>query len=95
MELLDHGSRNPISYGQHKLFDTEVGSLGVCVRSNRMIPMESTDIKDPKVETLAAMAVRDDATMRDVDHVRNHSQLENVEKASELGRLEGVECDLT
>ena len=95
MELLDHGSCNPISYGQHKLFDTEVGSLGACVRSNRVIPMESTDIKDPKVETLAAMAVRDDATMRDVDHVRNHSQLENVEKASELGRLEGVECDLT
>ena len=95
MELLDHGSRNPISYGQHKLFDTEVGSLGACVRSNRVIPMESTDIKYLKVETLAAMAVRDDATMRDVDHVRNHSQLENVEKASELGRLEGVECDLT
>ena len=64
MELLDHGSRNPISYGQHKIFDTEVGSLGVCVRSNRMIPMESTDIKDLKVETLAAMAVRDDAYMR-------------------------------
>ena len=42
MELLDHGSCNPISYGQHKLFDTEVGSLGVCVRSNRVIPMEST-----------------------------------------------------
>ena len=36
MELLDHGSRHPISYGQHKLFDTEVMSLGVCVRSNTL-----------------------------------------------------------
>ena len=26
MELLDHGSRNPISYGQHKVFDAEAGS---------------------------------------------------------------------
>ena len=32
MEFLDHGSRNPIFYGQHKVFDTEVGSLGICVR---------------------------------------------------------------
>ena len=89
MELLDHGSRNPISYGQHKLFDTEVGSLGVCQRSNRVVPMESTDIKDPKVETLAAMAVRDEAYMRDVDHVRNQSRLENVEKTSEPRQLRG------
>ena len=89
MEMLDHGSRNPISYGQHKLYDTEVGSLGVCVWSNRVIPMESMDIKDPKEETLAAMAVRDEAHMRDVEHVRNQSQLENVEKASEVRQLRG------
>ena len=89
MELLDHGFRNPISYGQHKVFDTEAGSLGVCQRSNRVVPMESTDIKDPKVETLAAMAVRDEAYMRDVEHVRNQSKLENVEKASELRQIRG------
>ena len=35
MELLDHGSRNPISYGQHKVFDAEAGCLGICQRSNR------------------------------------------------------------
>ena len=29
MEFLDHGSRNPISYGQHKLFDSEAGFLGI------------------------------------------------------------------
>ena len=39
MELLDHESRHPISYGQPKLFDSEAGNLGVCVRSNRVIPM--------------------------------------------------------
>ena len=87
MELLDHGSRHPISYVQHKLFDTEVGSLGVCVRSYRVVPMESTDIKDLKVETLVAMAVRDTAYMKDVDHVESQTKLENVEKASELRQL--------
>ena len=46
--------------------------------------MESTDIKDPKVETLAAMAVRDSANMRDVDHVERQTELDKVEKASEL-----------
>ena len=38
MELLDYGSRNPISYGQHKVFDAGAGSLGVCQRSNRVVP---------------------------------------------------------
>ena len=42
-----------------------------------------------KVELLAAMAVRDEAYMRDVEHVRNQSKLENVEKASELCQLRG------
>ena len=51
--------------------------------------MESTDVKDPKVELLAAMALRDEAYMRDVEHVRNQSKLENVEKASELRQLRG------
>ena len=37
MEFPDHGSRHPISHGQHMLFDTEVGSLGICVRSNRVL----------------------------------------------------------
>ena len=43
--LLIWGCVMSISYGQHKLFDSEVGSLGICVRSNRVV---STDIKDPK-----------------------------------------------
>ena len=89
MELLDHGSRNPISYGQHKVFDAEAGSLGVCQRSNRVVPMESTDVKDPKVERLPVMALQDEAYMRDVDHVRNQSKLEKVEKTSELRQLRG------
>ena len=86
MELLDHGSHNPISYGQHKVFDAEAGCLGICQRSNRVVPMESTDVKDPKVERLAAMALQDEAYMRDVDHVRNQSKLEKV---SELRQLRG------
>ena len=53
-------------YGQHKVFNAEAGSPGICVRSNRVIAMESTEINDPKVETFAAMAVRDTAYMRDV-----------------------------
>ena len=59
MGLLDYGSRNPISFGQHKEFETEAGDLGICMRSNRITPMESCDVKDPKVEILAAMALQD------------------------------------
>ena len=73
MEFTDYGSRHHISYGQHKLFDSEPGSLGNCVRSNRVVPMESTDIKDPKVETFAAMAVRDPGYMRDVEHIERQA----------------------
>ena len=87
MEFLDHGSQHPISYGQHKVFDAEIGTLGICVRSNRVIAMEITDIKDPKVETLAAMAVRDTAYMRDVDHIERQTEFDKVEKASELRQL--------
>ena len=87
MEFADYGSRHPIYYGQHKLFDSEPGSLGICVRSNRVVPMESTDIKDPKVETLAAMAVRDPGYMRDVEHIKRQADLDQVEKTSELRKL--------
>ena len=61
--------------------------LAVSVRSNRVIPMESTDIKDPKVETLAAMAVRDSEYKRDIDHIERQTGLDKVEKASELWQL--------
>ena len=48
MEFLDHGSRHPISYGQHKVFDAEVGTLGICVRSNRVTAMETLMLMIPK-----------------------------------------------
>ena len=85
MEFMD--PVNPISNGQHKLFDSEPGRLGICVRSSRVVPMESTDVKDPKVETLAAMATRDAAYMRDVEHIERQSELDKVEKVSELRQL--------
>ena len=75
MELLDHGSRYPISIGQHKEFEAEAGTLGICHRSNRVSPMESCDVKDPKVELLAAMALQDEDYRKDVDHVKNQSKL--------------------
>ena len=78
MEFADYGSRHPISHGQHKLFDTEPGSLGICVRSNRVVPM---------VETLAVMAVRDPGYMRDVEHIERQADLDQLEKTSELRQL--------
>ena len=75
MKFPDHGSRNPISSGQHKLFDTEVGSLGICVRSNRVL---SIDVKDPKVEILAAVAMEDENYLRDIEHIEQQSDLELV-----------------
>ena len=35
LEFADHGSRYPISYGQHKWFESEPGELGICVPSCR------------------------------------------------------------
>ena len=58
MELADHGSRYPISHGQHKWFEAQPGELGILVRSNRV---QSTDLKDPKVEILAGIAAKDNA----------------------------------
>ena len=77
-------SRNPIPYGQHKLFDTEVGSLGICVHSNRAL---SIDVKDPKVEILAAVAMEDDNYLREIEHIEQQSDLEHVEKSSDLRQL--------
>ena len=49
--------------------------------------MESCDVRDPKVEILAAMALEDQDYMRDVEHVRNNSKLDQVERSSELRQL--------
>ena len=75
MKFPDHGSRNTISYGQHKLFDTEFGSLAICVHSNRVL---SIDVKDPKVEILAAVAMEDENYLRDIEHIEQQSDLEHV-----------------
>ena len=87
MEFLDFGSRYPISFGQHKTFDSEVGALGICVRSNRVMAMDSVDIKDPKVETLAAIGAQDQSYVRNVEHVENSSDPTTLEKSSELRQL--------
>ena len=49
--------------------------------------MESCEVKDPKVELLAAMALQDEDYRKDVDQVKNQSKLERVEKTSELRQL--------
>ena len=87
MEFLDHGSRNPISFGQHKVFDSELGALGICVRSNRVMALDSVDVKDLKVETLAAIGAQDESYLRNVEHVENNSDPNNLEKSSELRQL--------
>ena len=87
MEFLDHGSRNPISFGQHKVFDSEPGALGICVRSNRVMALDSVDVKDPKVETLAAIGAQDESYLRNVEHVENNSDPNTLEKSSELRQL--------
>ena len=55
----DFGSRYPISKEDHKLFETEVGRLGICVCSSRM----SLDVKDPKIGS------EDAAYMKDISYV--------------------------
>ena len=43
-ETPDFSSRNPISEENHELFKIEVGRLGICVSSRRVI-----DVKDPRL----------------------------------------------
>ena len=35
IEFADHGSRYPISHGQHKWFESQPGELAICVRAIR------------------------------------------------------------
>ena len=84
MELADHGSRYPISHGQHRWIEAQPGEIGIMVRSNRV---QSTDIKDPKVEILAGIAARDNVYQNNVDHIENQDSLNVIHKASELKKL--------
>ena len=52
----DFGSRHPILDGAHEQFETEVGRLGISVRSRRVM---SLDVKDQKLELLARIASED------------------------------------
>ena len=45
MEVPDFGSRHPIFFKDHELFETEAGSLGICVLSGRVL---SFDVKEPQ-----------------------------------------------
>ena len=84
MELADHGSRYPISHGQHRWIEAQPGEIGIMVRSNRV---QSTDIKDPKVEILAGIAARDNVYQNNVEHIENQDSLNVIHKASELKQL--------
>ena len=63
MEVPDFGSRHPIFMENHKLFETDIGSLGIFVRSKRV---QSLDLKDPKIEILARVASGDQNYLRDI-----------------------------
>ena len=84
MEFPDHGSRYPISHGEQKLFDTELGSLGICVRSRRV---QSVDVKDPKFKILARVAMEDHRYLRDIELVVQQTDLDHLGKDSELRQL--------
>ena len=53
-------------------------------RSNRV---QSTDLKDPKVEIVAGIAVRDNVYQNNVDHTENQDILNLIHKSSELKQL--------
>ena len=84
MEFADHGSRYPISYGQHQWFEPQPGELGILLRSNRV---QSTDLLDPKVEILAGIAAGDNVYQNNVEHIENQDSLNQVHKSSELKQL--------
>ena len=84
MEFAVHGSRYPISYGQHKCFESEPGELGIYVRSRRV---QSVDFRDPKVEILAGIAAQDDIYQKNVEHTENQNGPELIHKSSELRQL--------
>ena len=92
MELADHGSRYPISFGQHRWIESQPGELGILVRSNRV---QSTDLRDPKVEILADIAARDAVYQNNVDHIENQDSLSLVHKSSELKQLASDWDDLS
>ena len=49
------------------------------VRSNRV---QSTDLKDPKVEILAGIAARDNIYQNNVDHIENQDSLNLIHNTS-------------
>ena len=66
MAAPDFGSRHPASEGDYESFQTEVGRLGVSVRSRRVM---SLDVKDPKLEVLAKMASEDPTYCKNVEDI--------------------------
>ena len=84
MEFADHGSRYPISHGQQQWFESQPGELGILVRSNRV---QSTDLRDPKVEILADIAAKDNVYQNNMDHIENQDSINLVHKSSELKQL--------
>ena len=49
--------------------------------------MDSIDVRDPKVETLAAMATRDPSYQNAIEHVEMQTDPDKIEKTSELRQL--------
>ena len=92
MEFADHGSRYPISHGKHRWLESQPGELGILVRSNRV---QSTDLKDPKVEILASLAAGDDIYQNNVEHIENQDDMKAIHKNSELKQLASEWDDLS
>ena len=85
MEVPDFWSRHQISKENPKLFETEIGNLGICVRSRRVL---SLDVKDPKIEILARVASGDQNYLSDLTNIEQQVGINHISKESEvlLGR---------
>ena len=65
----------------HKLFKSEIGSLGICLRSRRV---QSLYVKDPKIKILARVASGDQDYLRDIAYIEQRVDIDHISKESEL-----------
>ena len=91
MESPYYGSRFPISHENHELFETYIDSLGIYVRSRRVM---SFDVRDLKIKNLARIDSQDQNYHRDIAYVEQHVDIEHISKESELRQLRSCWDDL-
>ena len=86
MAVVDYGSREPMTEGDHREYRISNNDIGIKVKTNRV---KELNARDHSLTKLAQLGKEDVMYCRMVDHLKRNTDHSRIEEECELSKLRG------